>query len=101
MTMTIRPIETGEDAKCGALLRAFPEWFGIEEDIADYARGLASLVEHAERALRAQSVEVLRVKTLSPSRPDAHDERTRGFYEHMGPVRFARRESGGTPTHVL
>ncbi len=42
------------------------------------------LVEHAEHLLRTESVEFLQVKTLAPSRPCAHYERTRGFYKHMG-----------------
>lgn len=43
-----------------------------------------ALVEHAERWLADQGVEYLQVKTLGPSRPDAHYERTRLFYEAMG-----------------
>ena len=42
------------------------------------------LVEEAEQWLRSLSVEFLQVKTLSPSRPNSHYERTRGFYEHLG-----------------
>ena len=42
------------------------------------------LVEHAEEVLRLRSVEFLEVKTLGPSRPDAHYEKTRRFYEHLG-----------------
>ena len=42
------------------------------------------LVEFAEQILRNEHIEFLEVKTLSPSQPDPHYERTRGFYEHMG-----------------
>jgi GNAT superfamily N-acetyltransferase len=42
------------------------------------------LIEHTEQILRSRSVEFLQVKTLAPSRPSEHYERTRGFYEHMG-----------------
>ena len=42
------------------------------------------LVEEAERWLRARSVEFLQVKTLGPSRPNSHYERTRGFYNRLG-----------------
>ncbi len=148
MTITIRPIQAGEDATCGALLRALPEWFGIEEAVAGYVRDLASaetwiadvdgrvvgflsivqldarsaeirvmavapgfhgqgcgrrLMESAERALRARSVEVLQVKTLSPSRPDAHYARTRGFYKRMGfrPIRETREWGDANPCLVM
>jgi ribosomal protein S18 acetylase RimI-like enzyme len=122
-------MQRGEDAACEAILRALPEWFGIEEALAGYARDLRALetwvadvggavvgfltvkqhtkgsaeikvmavapeahgrghgrglMRSAERALRERGVELLQVKTLSPSRPDAHYERTRGFYERMG-----------------
>jgi len=43
-----------------------------------------ALVEHAEQMLRSRSVEYLEVKTLGPSRPDEHYERTRGFYFALG-----------------
>ncbi len=127
--MVIRPMRQGEDVACEAILRALPDWFGIEEALVDYVRRLTAmetwvadvdgtvvgflavkqhnrwaaeiqvmavapelhsrgcgrrLVEHAERSLRSHSVEFLQVKTLSPSRPDSHYERTRGFYERMG-----------------
>jgi|TARA_B100001964_G_scaffold196955_1_gene221771 GNAT superfamily N-acetyltransferase len=42
------------------------------------------LVEHSEATLLSRSVEFLQVKTLSPSRPNTHFERTRRFYERMG-----------------
>lgn len=42
------------------------------------------LVAHAERRLRAESVEFLQVKTLGPSRPSEHYEATRRFYEALG-----------------
>ena len=42
------------------------------------------LVEHSEATLLSRSVEFLQVKTLSPSRPNTHFERTRRFYESMG-----------------
>jgi ribosomal protein S18 acetylase RimI-like enzyme len=125
----IRPMERGEDGACEAILRALPEWFGIEEALVAYVRDLRMLetwvadaggkvvgfltvrqstpwsaeikvmavapeahgqgygrrlMESAERALRVRGVEFLEVKTLAPSRPDAHYEKTRGFYERMG-----------------
>ena len=43
-----------------------------------------ALVEHAEQMLRSRSVEYLEVKTLGPSRPNEHYERTRGFYFTLG-----------------
>jgi ribosomal protein S18 acetylase RimI-like enzyme len=125
----IRPMQRGEDAACEAILRALPEWFGIEEALASYVRDLRvletwvvdaggtvvgfltvkqygrwsaeikvmavapeahgrghgrGLMESAEHVLRARGVEFLEVRTLSPLRPDAHYERTRGFYERVG-----------------
>jgi GNAT superfamily N-acetyltransferase/SAM-dependent methyltransferase len=129
LPLVIRPMQRGEDGACEAILRALPEWFGIEEALAGYARDLETLetwvadvggtvagfltvkqhgpssaeirvmavapeahgrgygrglMESAARALCGRGVEFLQVKTLSPSRPDARYERTRGFYERMG-----------------
>ncbi len=51
----------------------------------EHGRGMGrALVEHVEELLRARSVEFLQVKTLGPSRPNEHYERTRRFYEHLG-----------------
>jgi GNAT superfamily N-acetyltransferase len=43
-----------------------------------------ALVEHAEQMLRSRSVEYLEVKTLGPSLPNEHYERTRDFYFRLG-----------------
>ena len=43
-----------------------------------------ALVASAEDRLREEGVEYLQVKTLGPSRPSAHYERTRRFYEKVG-----------------
>lgn len=42
-----------------------------------------ALVEHAEQVLRSRSVEYLEVKTVGPSLPNEHYERTRGFYSAL------------------
>lgn len=129
MTLTIRPIRDGEDATCEAILRALPEWFGIESALLDYVRDTRTmptwlaeregevigfittrihfpraaeihcmavrpahhragagraLIEFVERDLARQGVRLLQVKTLGPSRPCAHYERTRRFYQAMG-----------------
>jgi GNAT superfamily N-acetyltransferase len=50
-----------------------------------HGRGIGSaFLEHAERHLRAHSVEYLEVKTLGPSKRDPHYERTRHFYSARG-----------------
>ena len=43
-----------------------------------------ALVEHAEHLLRSRSVKFLEVKTLGPSRPNEHYEKTRSFYFALG-----------------
>lgn len=43
-----------------------------------------SLVEAAENYLATRGVDYLQVKTLGPSRPNEHYERTRRFYESCG-----------------
>ena len=43
-----------------------------------------ALIAAAEDRLRGEGVEYLQVKTLGPSRPSAHYERTRRFYEKVG-----------------
>jgi ribosomal protein S18 acetylase RimI-like enzyme len=114
---------------CAAILRALPDWFGMEEAREQYVvdlpgleayvavqaeavlgfialrphspyaveihvmavapafhrRGVGrALVAHAEGLLRARGVEYLSVKTLGPSRPDAHYAATRAFYAALG-----------------
>jgi ribosomal protein S18 acetylase RimI-like enzyme len=126
---TIRDIAPGEAADCERVLRALPDWFGIEEALLQYitdlpgletlvaiasgeivgflglrrhnpwtaeihvmgvrpelhGRGVGSaLVKIAQARLRSRDVEFLQVKTLGPSRPSEHYERTRRFYERMG-----------------
>lgn len=128
-SLIVRKIEPVDVARCEEILRALPEWFGIEDALVQYVRDLSemqthvaevsgrvvgvvavrnhnrysaeihvigvhpehhrrgigrALVEHVDRNLQARSVEFLQVKTLGPSRPNAHYERTRRFYEQLG-----------------
>jgi GNAT superfamily N-acetyltransferase len=114
---------------CSLVLRALPEWFGIEDDIVNYEREIdklptwcvhdrdhligflslkqhsayaaevyvmglleewqhkgigRALLSHAQDWLKDKGFEYLQVKTLAPSREDAHYARTRAFYEAMG-----------------
>ena len=39
--VTIRSLAAGDAAACERILRALPEWFGIEESLAQYVRDLA------------------------------------------------------------
>ena len=120
---------TGQGAVAETILRALPDWFGIEDALVEYVkqtehlptfvaksgnetvgflavkqhfekaaevyvigvlpdhhgRGIGrALVEHVERWLADRGVEYLQVKTLGPSRPNEHYERTRLFYESVG-----------------
>jgi len=38
MTTTLRPIRDGEQAFCEHVLRALPDWFGIESALVDYVQ---------------------------------------------------------------
>ena len=50
-----------------------------------HGRGIGrALLAKAEALLRERAIEFLQVKTLGPSRPSAHYDRTRGFYLAMG-----------------
>jgi ribosomal protein S18 acetylase RimI-like enzyme len=127
---------------CESILRALPDWFGIEESLVNYVKevatlpvflavaardgsdgargdidvheaiGLLSIKHHfpeaaeihviavrpeqhgrgvgcalmraAERWLAPRGIEYLQVKTLGPSRPCEHYDRTRRFYESIG-----------------
>lgn len=125
----IREMRPAEPALCEEILRALPEWFGIEEALVQYVRDLPALetfvaeqagrvvgfvavrqhnrysaevhviavrpechgqglgralLYHVEEWLRSRSIEFLQVKTLGPSRPNEHYDRTRRFYEHLG-----------------
>lgn len=74
----------------GVLLvaRHFPESAEIylmAVEPARHRRGIGrALVEALEVDLLADGVELLQVKTLGPSLPDANYEGTRRFYAHMG-----------------
>lgn len=128
--MEIRPLAQADVAACEGILRALPEWFGIEESIVQYVADLATtegfvaveagagvigflalrhypphasdihvmgvgpehhgrgvgraLIDRAVAVLRARHVEFLQVKTLGPSRENAHYAGTRAFYQRMG-----------------
>lgn len=43
MTATIRTLRSGEHAACERILRALPDWFGIEEAIRDYVRAVQAM----------------------------------------------------------
>ena len=53
MTNGIRELRPGESSACEAILRALPEWFGIESALADYVRSTETfptfVVEEAGR----------------------------------------------------
>ncbi len=128
-SMTIEGPLVGQSSVCEPILRALPEWFGIEEALLDYVndtdvmptfvaasddgpagfltikrhfpgaaeihvmgilpglhrKGIGeALLDRAEAWLRAESVEFLQVKTLSPARLNEAYERTRAFYIAMG-----------------
>lgn len=68
------------------MVSVFTKVLGIEPPSATptFHYGGRALVEYAEQMLRSRSVEYLEVKTLGPSRPNEHYERTRGFYFTLG-----------------
>ena len=84
------PVPGLADHPVGALLmtRHFPESAEIylmAVEPALHRRGIGrALVEALEADLVADGVELLQVKTLGPSRPDASYERTRRFYARLG-----------------
>ncbi|KAA3608310.1 MAG: N-acetyltransferase [Planctomycetota bacterium] len=41
--MEIRLLKRGEEVACEGILRALPDWFGIEEGIAHYVKALSSM----------------------------------------------------------
>jgi len=43
MRATIRQFERGDERECEAILRALPDWFGIEEALIGYARAATEL----------------------------------------------------------
>jgi ribosomal protein S18 acetylase RimI-like enzyme len=83
-------VEEREDALTGFLSLRHHNPFTSEIHVIAvraecHGRGIGrALIEHAESVLRARSIEYLQVKTLGPSRPDEHYDRTRRFYERLG-----------------
>ena len=129
MDITLQGPALGQASLCEPILRALPEWFGIEEATRQYIRdvdtlptflamvddrvvGFLTFRQHSEYAaeihvmgvhprahrqgagralvqaleahLRAQGIEYLQVKTLSPAHPDQNYAKTRDFYLAMG-----------------
>lgn len=41
--LELRPLRHGDEAACVEILRALPQWFGLEQPILDYGRDLESL----------------------------------------------------------
>jgi len=82
--------EAQEPQPVGVLLAArhFPtsaEVYLLAVAPAMHRRGIGrALVEALEADLIADGVELLQVKTLGPSLPDANYDQTRRFYLHMG-----------------
>jgi GNAT superfamily N-acetyltransferase len=83
-------VEAQEPQPAGALLAArhFPESaevYLLAVAPTMHRRGIGrALVETLAADLIADGVELLQVKTLGPSLPDAGYDRTRRFYLHMG-----------------
>ncbi len=145
---SIRPSRDGEAEICEEILRALPDWFGIEEAIVRYRQDIETmetfvaehkgrivgfvtldqhnrhtaeiqvmavrkeehgigvgraLVDYVERLLRSRSIEYLEVKTLGPTRPDVHYERTRKFYMAVGfrPVEENRLWGDANPCLIM
>lgn len=125
----VRVLRPSDVDSCEHILRALPQWFGIEASLLQYVANLSrldayvaeasgdltgfvavrthnplsaeidviavrpedhgrgigrALIEYVQRELRSRAIEFLQVKTLGPTRPDEHYERTRGFYGHLG-----------------
>ena len=83
-------VREGKRAPAGVLLAArhFPgaaEIYLMAVEPGTHRRGIGrGLVEALEADLIADGVELLQVKTLGPSRPDAGYDQTRQFYAAMG-----------------
>jgi len=129
MQLDIEEQSMGKPGVCEPILRAMPDWFGIERTLQQYVEDIGKmptliartdgkiagfltikkhneysaevhvmavrpemhrrgvgreLLRRAEASLRRDGVEYLQVKTLGPSRPDEHYERTRAFHLAMG-----------------
>jgi GNAT superfamily N-acetyltransferase len=46
----VRELRSGEDGSCEEILRALPEWFGIEEALVQYVRDLPGLETYGAEA---------------------------------------------------
>lgn len=69
-----------------------------------HRRGVGrAMVRFVEEHVRRQGARLLQVKTLGPSRPDEHYERTRRFYEAMGfvPLEEMKTLWPGNPCQVF
>ena len=64
-TISIRSLEAGEAATCEHLMRALPQWFGIEEAIVEYRDSL----EELETIVATRQGEVIGFLTLRRHNP--------------------------------
>jgi ribosomal protein S18 acetylase RimI-like enzyme len=82
------PGKSGHPTGVLLLARHFPESAEIylmAVEPALHRQGIGrAMAEALEADLLAEGVDLLQVKTLGPSRPDANYERTRRFYTRMG-----------------
>lgn len=69
--MTIRPMRPGEGEACERILRALPEWFGIEEALVQYVRDLDRL-ETLVAEDSGQIAGFLAVRIHNPSSAEIH-----------------------------
>lgn len=80
--------ERSQPAAAMLVTRHFPESAEIHLMAVapeQHRRGIGrALVRELERDLAAEGVSLLQVKTLGPSHPDHHYQRTRAFYTAMG-----------------
>lgn len=97
----------GELAGFVSLVRPQPRAFEVHVLAVARARhgqGVGrALVGLAERFARAQDARYMQVKTLGPSQPDAHYEKTREFYRKLGyePLLESDRLWDGAPTLIF
>lgn len=56
----------GQSALCGPLLRALPDWFGIEESVLEYERAIDSLPTWVARDVAREAVGFVSVKRHFP-----------------------------------
>ena len=79
--ITIQPPSMNCGIVCDNILRALPDWFGIEESLVQYVKDANTM---PTMFAKDDGLKILQVKTVSADRDCSAYAKTRAFYKTVG-----------------